>query len=228
LSKLADGYERGVAAWRIAAEGCAGKSVRGSGWGWAMLWVFFESVPRWTLPHTDALSRVCVGGGRQEDYDGKSAVQVERLRDGCPSRRDAALHLTWRGQTVSRRGLLAQDGTPNCISHGGGRRCLHEGCSKAAARGGPEFCKAHGGGRRCLHEGCYKSAQGGTRHCKAHGGGRRCVHEACPKSAEGSTHFCIAHGGGRRCQHDGCSKSARGGAKRTYRSLYSWLRWLVD
>ena len=31
-----------------------------------------------------------------------------------------------------------------CISHGGGRRCHHDGCGKAA-RGSTFFCVAHGG-----------------------------------------------------------------------------------
>jgi hypothetical protein len=33
-----------------------------------------------------------------------------------------------------------------------------------------------GGGRRCQHEGCVKAAvTDGTLHCVAHGGGRRCA-----------------------------------------------------
>ena len=43
---------------------------------------------------------------------------------------------------------------------GGARR-------RAASRepkGGTSHCKAHGGGRRCQHEGCLKAAQGGTLH----------------------------------------------------------------
>jgi hypothetical protein len=44
-------------------------------------------------------------------------------------------------------------------------------------------CKAHGGGRRCQHLGCPKAAAGGgTQHCKAHGGGKRCQQEDCSKS----------------------------------------------
>ena len=43
-----------------------------------------------------------------------------------------------------------------------------------------DFCKAHGGGRRCQHKGCPKAAQsGGTPHCMAHGGGKRCQKEHC-------------------------------------------------
>jgi hypothetical protein len=47
--------------------------------------------------------------------------------------------------------------TQHCIAHGGGRRCQHEGCTKAP-RGDTQYCIAHGGGRRCQKEGCAKSA----------------------------------------------------------------------
>ena len=89
----------------------------------------------------------------------------------------------------------------NCVAHGGGRRCQHEGCLKSV-QGNKGDCMAHGGGRWCQREGCPKLAQGGTGHCRAHGVGRRCQHEGCPKSAQGSTGHCKAHGGGRRCQHE--------------------------
>ena len=59
-----------------------------------------------------------------------------------------------------------------CITHGGGKRCGFEGCSKIAQRGGR--CSAHGGGRRCSEPGCRKHAQGRTLRCVKHGGGRRC------------------------------------------------------
>jgi hypothetical protein len=49
----------------------------------------------------------------------------------------------------------------------GRRQCELEGCTKAAASGGTPHCVAHGGGKRCLHEGCSKSARGDTQHCKA-------------------------------------------------------------
>jgi hypothetical protein len=74
-------------------------------------------------------------------------------------------------------------GKPNCVAHGGGKRCHEEGCTKSAATGGTLHCRAHGGGRRCHHEGCPKAAEGGgTPHCKAHGGGRRCQQEGCSKT----------------------------------------------
>jgi hypothetical protein len=78
--------------------------------------------------------------------------------------------------------LLAVGGTQHCKAHGGGKRCKHEGCAKAAATGGTQHCVAHGGGRRCQQEGCTKgAATGGTPHCQAHGGGKRCQKEGCTK-----------------------------------------------
>ena len=36
------------------------------------------------------------------------------------------------------------------VAHGGGKRCQHPNCDKAA-RGATDFCQAHGGGKRCQH-----------------------------------------------------------------------------
>ena len=84
--------------------------------------------------------------------------------------------------------------TQFCKGHGGGRRCLFDGCVKSAVGGGTQHCKAHGGGKRCLQEGCIRSAQdGGTQHCAAHGGGKRCQQEGCAKAVRPGTPFCIAH-----------------------------------
>jgi hypothetical protein len=68
--------------------------------------------------------------------------------------------------------------------------------------------KAHGGGRRCIEEGCTKSAEGTTELCAAHGGGRRCATEGCTKSAQGPTDSCTAHGGGQRCGDACCTLDA--------------------
>ncbi|KAK3236390.1 hypothetical protein CYMTET_53469 [Cymbomonas tetramitiformis] len=51
-----------------------------------------------------------------------------------------------------------------------------------------------GVGKKCLNDGCRKAAQGSTPYCKAHGGGKRCQDPKCKKSAQGSTLFCVAHG----------------------------------
>jgi hypothetical protein len=117
---------------------------------------------------------------------------------GAPAR---GLH-----QVGSRRHASLLD---HCISHGGGKRCQHEGCSKSAVQDGTDHCKTHGGGRRCQHLGCPKPAASvGTQYCIPHGGGKRCQHVDCSKAAQtGGTLHCQAHGGGRRCQHEGCTKA---------------------
>jgi hypothetical protein len=69
---------------------------------------------------------------------------------------------------------------------------------------------SHGGGKRCKTDGCSKSAVGGSLFCTGHGGGKRCRVPGCDKSAQSSTEFCVKHGGGKKCQHPGCEKVARG------------------
>lgn len=106
----------------------------------------------------------------------------------------------------------AHGGTPLCISHGGGKRCIIPGCPNAACgQGRSDRCVRHGGGKRCKFEGCAKGAQGNTDYCIRHGGGRRCKFEGCTKSAQGRTYFCIKHGGGSRCKFQGCGTSAKWG-----------------
>ncbi|CAK9022538.1 Probable WRKY transcription factor 19 (WRKY DNA-binding protein 19), partial [Durusdinium trenchii] len=101
--------------------------------------------------------------------------------------------------------------SPFCAGHGGkrGKGCAEEGCEKGALKGG--YCKSHGGGRRCEFEDCTKSAMGKSLLCIAHGGQRkkRCTEEGCEKGAlKGG--YCVSHGGGRRCEFEDCTKSARG------------------
>jgi hypothetical protein len=67
---------------------------------------------------------------------------------------------------AKKRAASARLDTGFCSAHGGGRRCQHEGCLKAAVTGGTPHCKAQGGG---------------TQHCQAHRGGRRCQQEGCSK-----------------------------------------------
>jgi hypothetical protein len=102
----------------------------------------------------------------------------------------------------------AQGSTKFCIAHGGGRRCIVEGCNRGARD--KSFCAAHGGGKRCVVEGCTKSAVGGSKLCTGHGGGKRCQHQGCMKSAQSNTMFCVRHGGGRKCSYEGCTRVARG------------------
>jgi hypothetical protein len=101
-----------------------------------------------------------------------------------------------------------QGSTRFCISHGGGRRCTFENCTKGARD--RYFCAAHGGGRRCGAENCAKSAVGGSNMCATHGGGRKCGIDGCSKSAQSPTPFCVMHGGGKKCTKAGCTKVARG------------------
>lgn len=106
----------------------------------------------------------------------------------------------------------AHGGTPLCIGHGGGKRCVIPQCPNAACgQGRSDRCVRHGGGKRCKFEGCAKGAQGNTDYCIRHGGGRRCKFEGCTKSAQGRTDFCIKHGGGSRCKFQGCGTSAKWG-----------------
>lgn len=64
--------------------------------------------------------------------------------------------------------------------------------------GEAETCATHGGGRRCGHDGCAKFAQGATGLCIKHGGGKRCVVAGCAKVSRGNTGVCVQHGGNRR------------------------------
>ena len=121
----------------------------------------------------------------------------------------------------------------NCIKHGGGQRCIFQGCA-SGARGSSKLCKKHGGGRRCtepsctssaidmdkcirhgggkrcLAPGCTSSAIGKIQACKKHGGGQRCIHPGCAAISQGPTALCRHHGGGKRCGYSGCSDRAEG------------------
>eukprot|EP01034_Spumella_vulgaris_P031613 gene31613-39053_t len=88
-------------------------------------------------------------------------------------------------------GKFSQGGTLLCITHGGGKRCTVEGCTKAAR--GKLFCSAHGGGKRCNEAGCSHGAVGGSNKCIAHGGGKRCIFEGCTKSMQPGTVYCSKH-----------------------------------
>ena len=94
-----------------------------------------------------------------------------------------------------------------CVGHGGGKRCTGFECSNAAQSKG--LCKAHGGGARCKATGCTKSSQGRSL-CRAHGGGKRCVFKGCDKGAQRGS-FCATHGGFRPCKFNPCLRTDRGG-----------------
>ncbi|KAE8999327.1 hypothetical protein PR003_g20277 [Phytophthora rubi] len=89
-----------------------------------------------------------------------------------------------------------------CCRHGGGKKCLVDGCftgakhrglcwnTNAKARG---LCWSHGGGTRCQHSGCTKVTIS-KGFCWAHGGGKRCLVSDCIKPAFERTHnFCQMH-----------------------------------
>ena len=62
----------------------------------------------------------------------------------------------------------------------------------------------HGGGKRCEHQGCNTTARGSTKRCIAHGGGPRCSDPSgCGNPALGSTNRCCLHGGGKRARTAG-------------------------
>ena len=75
------------------------------------------------------------------------------------------------------------------------RACGEPRCTKQAQRG--EWCVAHGGGQRCQHPDCEKAAVPGNGlagRCVAHGGGQRCQHPGCEKSVKFQVwKLCQAH-----------------------------------
>jgi hypothetical protein len=83
-------------------------------------------------------------------------------------------------------------GTPHCKVHGGGRRCQHLGCPKAAVGGGTPHCQARGGGRRCQHEGCSKhvAKAPGSVYCAMSPAraARRCVGRCTATAWRGPSH----------------------------------------
>jgi hypothetical protein len=72
----------------------------------------------------------------------------------------------------------------------------------------------HGGGKRCVENGCTTSAFGKSNRCIAHGGGQRCVENGCTKGTQGTSNNCAAHGGGVRCPHCITWPDSRKGSKK--------------
>uniref|UniRef100_A0A7S2WFC7 WRKY19-like zinc finger domain-containing protein n=1 Tax=Mucochytrium quahogii TaxID=96639 RepID=A0A7S2WFC7_9STRA len=100
--------------------------------------------------------------------------------------------------------------TPFCKKHGGGPRCMKDGCDTAAVSGRSGLCQLHGGGRRCGVDGCDKAARSPSTVCIGHGGGRRCIEKGCTNSQQRPSEYCLSHGGGRLCSEEGCEKGAKG------------------
>jgi len=114
-----------------------------------------------------------------------------------------------RGCTSRKRGRLpAVEGFVYCISH----KCIEGSCGRIGLGKDVKRCKSHGGGKRCLWEGCKTAAQGGTAFCISHGGGKRCQFSGCHKAAQGKTQYCVSHGGTSRgsCMRPGCSSKSVG------------------
>ena len=93
-------------------------------------------------------------------------------------------------------------------------KCNDKSCNNwaiACSDGELQMCTAHGGGNRCIQEGCKKGACAGkVQMCSDHGGGKRCIQEGCNKGAcAGKVQMCIAHGGGNRCIQEGYKQGAR-------------------
>jgi hypothetical protein len=58
------------------------------------------------------------------------------------------------------------------------------GLQKGAEGGGTPHCVSHGGGKRCQHEGCLKSARGDTGHCVGHGEASGASNQTAPSPLE--------------------------------------------
>ena len=137
-----------------------------------------------------------------EEVEGRKEAEEEERDDGaiskespCKKKKERCSHGKCGNESVS-KGL--------CKRHGGGMRCAHEGCVKAA-QGTRELCIQHGGGKQCSHDKCVRAVVS-RGLCKRHGGGKRCSQEGCNKAAQGGLELCITHGGAKQCSHSECVK----------------------
>ena len=78
---------------------------------------------------------------------------------------------------------------------GYGVMCEHpEGCAmRAVHRSGLRRCRSHGGGARCTHLDCTKAAIGSSMRCHAHNLRAVCELPGCSKKARRSSTFCLTH-----------------------------------
>lgn len=81
----------------------------------------------------------------------------------------------------------------NALKRKDQKHCKVEGCTKKNRSHG--VCSRHGGGRRCMIDGCTKGADTTSplNLCIAHGGGRECAIDGCTTSARGGIKFCLKH-----------------------------------
>ena len=61
---------------------------------------------------------------------------------------------------------------------------MHKGCTKAA-KGTTYHCVTHGGGRRCMHDSCRAAARQGQQRCSRH---TECAGENCSKMPQAAPH----------------------------------------
>jgi hypothetical protein len=117
-------------------------------------------------------------GARERRLSDGQAVQGGGLLEAS-SRRHRVLYRAWRRQACQKEGLpKAATGRKQFCCARRRQALQEEGCTKHDQ--GRGYCKAHGGGRRCKHEGCPKAARpGSTQHRQAHGGGKHCQRDDC-------------------------------------------------
>mmetsp|Transcript_26698 Transcript_26698/g.44776 ORF Transcript_26698/g.44776 Transcript_26698/m.44776 type:complete len:217 (+) Transcript_26698:318-968(+) len=111
---------------------------------------------------------------------------------------------------------FVEGGNPYCTTHGGGRKCQHEGCRKHAEvavgqqlASKDSYCKAHREERRKLEGKTLSKSKLKIAQITKSTVDRKCQHANCSKlAAHGGTLFCMAHGGGLRCKREGCDNPA--------------------
>jgi hypothetical protein len=86
------------------------------------------------------------------------------------------------------------------------RLCGQEGCYKQ--NGGNGKCFTHGGGFKCIKDGCNTAVKTKGKPCVAHGNVRKnCIHEGCKAKAR-IRDLCSLHGGYAICAHPSCEERA--------------------
>jgi hypothetical protein len=103
-------------------------------------------------------------------------------------------------------GAQRQGPTDRCGSHGGGRRCESQGCTKLARRRS-HWPRAHTRTRTHTHTHMRARAHARAQTCAVC---RARWHTVDRSLSMRSSAFCVRHGGGKRCEYERCSKSAVG------------------
>ena len=90
--------------------------------------------------------------------------------------------------------------------------CMHHDCeSLCRDNGDKRFCVKHGGGLRCINEGCNKAVIHPYPRCWSHlnPNERLCKHPTCTRKYAMGRRFCHYHGGKRICKTAGCTQLQR-------------------